>query len=186
MDLPAIEGNGSRGDGFQANQSMSMSDLVKHIVHCISEQMTSEKSSGFKEALESQDMLENIEEILLSDTQFNAITDQRKLMSRVNSLCCLLQEPTSTPNKPVGGESHSEGRDDGKSVQWNHDFKSIHENNAGTGVGFQGEYSNIYKQAPPAMSRKDSFGDLLNSLPRIASLPKFLFDISEDDENQAR
>ncbi|OWM65848.1 hypothetical protein CDL15_Pgr015273 [Punica granatum] len=31
------------------------------------------------------------------------------------------------------------------------------------------------------MSRKDSFGDLLLHLPRVASLPKFLFDISEDD-----
>ena len=37
------------------------------------------------------------------------------------------------------------------------------------------------RQAPPAMSRKDSFGDLLLHLPRIASLPKFLFGISEED-----
>ncbi|KAK8683078.1 hypothetical protein V6N13_039146 [Hibiscus sabdariffa] len=32
------------------------------------------------------------------------------------------------------------------------------------------------------MSRKDSFGELLLHLPRIASLPKFLFNISEDEE----
>ncbi|XP_028776809.1 uncharacterized protein LOC114733503 isoform X2 [Neltuma alba] len=38
------------------------------------------------------------------------------------------------------------------------------------------------KQAP-GMSRKDSFGDLLLHLPRIASLPKFLFNISEEDSD---
>ncbi|KAL0397166.1 UNVERIFIED_CONTAM: hypothetical protein Scaly_0165000 [Sesamum calycinum] len=37
-----------------------------------------------------------------------------------------------------------------------------------------------------SMSRKDSVGDLLLNLPRIASLPQFLFNISEDLENQAR
>ncbi|XP_057463574.1 uncharacterized protein LOC130753485 isoform X1 [Actinidia eriantha] len=188
MDLPAIEGNeSSGGHGFQAQRSMSMSDLVNHIGHCILERMTSGNlSSHFKEALESQDMLENIAEILLSDKQFHAITDEKKLMSRVNSLCYLLQEPTSTPNKQVGGESHSEGHDDGKRIQWNHDIESMHESIAGTDVGFRGAYSNSYKQTPPVMSRTDSFGDLLSSLPRIASLPKFLFDISEDDESQAR
>ena len=39
---------------------------------------------------------------------------------------------------------------------------------------------------PPPMSRKDSVGDLLLNLPRIASLPQFLFNISEDVDNQAR
>ncbi|KAI4976561.1 hypothetical protein ZWY2020_050168 [Hordeum vulgare] len=38
-------------------------------------------------------------------------------------------------------------------------------------------------QPPPAMSRKDSFGDLLMNLPRIASIPQFLFKIPEDSEN---
>ena len=38
----------------------------------------------------------------------------------------------------------------------------------------------------PAMSRKDSVGDLLLNLPRIASLPHFSFNISEDGENKAR
>ncbi|KAF7838113.1 uncharacterized protein G2W53_006595 [Senna tora] len=38
------------------------------------------------------------------------------------------------------------------------------------------------KQAP-GMSRKDSFGELLLHLPRIASLPKFLFNISEEDSD---
>ena len=36
------------------------------------------------------------------------------------------------------------------------------------------------------ISRKESFGELLMHLPRIASLPQFLFNISEDSENEAR
>lgn len=42
----------------------------------------------------------------------------------------------------------------------------------------EGEASNvsICKQAP-AMSRKDSVGELLLNLPSIASLPQFLFNI---------
>ncbi|XP_047341490.1 uncharacterized protein LOC124945152 [Impatiens glandulifera] len=41
------------------------------------------------------------------------------------------------------------------------------------------------KQAPK-MSRKDSVGELLLNLPRIASLPQFLFNIPEDCQNRAR
>ncbi|KAJ0089882.1 hypothetical protein Patl1_14493 [Pistacia atlantica] len=37
------------------------------------------------------------------------------------------------------------------------------------------------------MSRKDSLGEMLLHLPRITSLPKFLFNISEEDsETQSR
>ncbi|THG02836.1 hypothetical protein TEA_027831 [Camellia sinensis var. sinensis] len=175
MDLRA---NGSHGgDGLQAQrdweqikvpglrQSMSMSDLVNHIGHCISERMASGNSPCRKEALECQDMLENIAQALLSDTQFTTASDEKTLMSRVNSLCCLLQDPATAPNMQVDCESQLQGLDDRKHIQAS---ESMHENAAGS------------------MSRKDSFGDLLLSLPRITSLPKFLFDISEDDENQDR
>ncbi|GMP36026.1 hypothetical protein CsSME_00008272 [Camellia sinensis var. sinensis] len=175
MDLRA---NGSHGgDGLQAQrdweqikvpglrQSMSMSDLVNHIGHCISERMASGNSPCRKEALECQDMLENIAQALLSDTQFTTASDEKTLMSRVNSLCCLLQDPATAPNVQVDCESQLQGLDDRKHIQAS---ESMHENAAGS------------------MSRKDSFGDLLLSLPRITSLPKFLFDISEDDENQDR
>ncbi|KAL7193540.1 hypothetical protein ACSBR2_025196 [Camellia fascicularis] len=114
MDLRA---NGSHGgDGLEAQrdwtqikvpglcQSMSMSDPLNHIGHCISERMA----------------FRNI---------------------------------------------HHDGLDDRKHIQA---FESMHENTAAS------------------MSRKNSFGDLLLSLPRITSLPKFLFDILEDDANQDR
>ncbi|XP_027179809.1 thylakoidal processing peptidase 1, chloroplastic-like [Coffea eugenioides] len=51
----------------------------------------------------------------------------------------------------------------------------------------EGEMEDILGcKQPPPMSRKDSVGDLLLNLPRIASLPQFLFNISEDVDNQAR
>ncbi|XAR66722.1 hypothetical protein NMG60_11013042 [Bertholletia excelsa] len=190
MDLCAKEGNGSHtGDGFQTERdreqlkvpglhpSMSMSDLVNHIGHCISEQMAYGNPSISKEALESQSMLENIAQILLSDAQLTTASDEKKLMSRVNSLCCLLQDPPPAQNVQVCSEHCSEGLTDGKDIQ---------RIGSGSSKGILAEYSNGVpggKQASP-MSRKDSFGDLLLNLPRIASLPKFLSDISEDGENQ--
>lgn len=178
MDLRATGSHGGDGgDGLQAQrdweqikvpglrQSMSMSDLVNHIGHCISERMASGNSPCRREALECQDMLENIAQALLSDAQFTTASDEKTLMSRVNSLCCLLQDPATAPNVQVDCESQLQGLDDRKHIQAS---ESMHENAAGS------------------MSRKDSFGDLLLSLPRITSLPKFLFDISEDDENQDR
>ncbi|KAL7193537.1 hypothetical protein ACSBR2_025194 [Camellia fascicularis] len=175
MDLHA---NGSHGgDGLEAQQdwaqikvpglcqSMSMSDSLNHIGHCISERMASGNSPCRKEALECQDMLENIAQVLLSDTQFTTASDEKTLVLRVNSLCCLLQDPDTAPNMQVDFENQLEGLDDRKHIQAS---ESMHENTAAS------------------MSRKNSFGDLLLSLPRITSLPKFLFDISEDDANQDR
>ena len=173
--------------------SMSMSDLMNHIGNRISEQMTS-GNPALSEGVECQDILEDIAQYLLSDSQFTASSDEKSLMSRVNSLCCLLQkDPGSVQNlQQMNGESCLEGGIDEKKdvVQPNHTCESVDENR-GTGdmapeVG--GESKDVtggYKQAP-GMSRKDSFGDLLLHLPRITSLPKFLFNITEDDENQAR
>lgn len=149
MDGHAIEGNGSceTNDNLKLKvggvlqQSMSMNDLMSHIGHCISEQMTTT-------ACGNRDMLEDIAQYLLSDSQFVTASDEKSLMSRVNSLCCLLQEDPSTVNN--NGENSAS------------DFKDA-----------------------SAMSRKDSFGELLLHIPRIASLPKFLFNISEEDENHA-
>uniref|UniRef100_A0A5B7BLI1 TRF2/HOY1 PH-like domain-containing protein n=1 Tax=Davidia involucrata TaxID=16924 RepID=A0A5B7BLI1_DAVIN len=230
MDLRAIEGTGSHGgDGFKGPRnweqikvpgirpSMSMSDLVNHIGHHISEQMTSGNPPSEK-ALECQDMLENIAQILLGDTQFTAASDEKSLMARVNSLCCLLQDPATVPNSEVdrescfegldekslmsrvnslrcllqdpatipnsqaNGGSHFEGFDDEEDVQFNHTSDSVHKDKAEEDVGAPGRDSkDVFGcRQSPAMSRKDSFGELLLSLPRIASLPKFLFDIAED------
>ncbi|KAK4754959.1 hypothetical protein SAY87_008716 [Trapa incisa] len=147
--------------------SMSMSDFVNHIGQCLNEQITSAgPSSG--NAVECQEMLQDIAQYLLSDTQSTAASDEKYLMARVNSLCCLLQkDPTAVQELPQN------------KVDLEVDSKVGIEGDAIGGLG-----SN---KQPTGMSRRDSLSDLLLQLPRIASLPKFLFDISEDEsENHSR
>ncbi|XP_059637654.1 uncharacterized protein LOC132279644 isoform X2 [Cornus florida] len=231
----SVEGNGSsEGDGLKGPRnweqlkvpglrpSMSMSDLVNHIGNCISEQMTSGNPSSDK-SLGCQDMLENIAQILLGDTQITASSDEKTLMSRVNSLCCLLQDPATVPNSQVDeqsqlegfdekslmsrvnslccllqgsapvpnlqvdGKNQSEGLDDGKDARLGHASDSLYDKAGGVSGAPGGNSKDVVDcKLAPAMSRKDSFGELLLSLPRIASLPTFLFDIAEDScENQS-
>ncbi|KAL9242221.1 hypothetical protein vseg_016242 [Gypsophila vaccaria] len=152
--------------------SMSMTDLVNHIGTCISGHTNSENPPFSEDDSESQKILEDIAQHLLGDFQPTPCSDEKSLMSRVNSLCSLLQKDgtpvqtfdvfeegiVATMNAPESDESSPE---DGN-------------RNA---LGFK---------PSPSMPRIDSFGDLLLQLPRIASLPKFLFDISEDSDSQAR
>ncbi|KAK1407118.1 hypothetical protein QVD17_38729 [Tagetes erecta] len=138
--------------------SMSMSDLVNHIENRITEQRITGDRPLSREEQESLEILEDISQCLFNDSQHGSTaSDEKSLMSKVNSLCCLLQmdptnfpelEPKTDPNRPklVGdGSSIVEGEGDGESKK-------------GTG-----------------MSRKDSVGELLLNLPRIASLPQFFY-----------
>jgi hypothetical protein len=165
--------------------SMSMTDLMNHIGNCISEQMTSGNQPFSADGSECQDILEDIAQYLLSDTQQTTSSDEKGIMARVNSLCCLLQkDPASTQNLQGNGESFFEEPNNGKGVLLNHTNESFHENKVrGDISGSEGSSSKDISGSKPApgMSRKDSFGDLLLHLPRIASLPKFLFNISEED-----
>ncbi|KAJ6731685.1 ATP-DEPENDENT DNA HELICASE [Salix purpurea] len=164
--------------------SMSMTDLMNHIGNCISEQMTSANQPFSADGSECQDILEDIAQYLLSDTQQTTSSDEKGIMARVNSLCCLLQkDPASTQGN---GESFYEEANNGKGVLLNHTNESFHENKARGDIrGSEGSSSKSISGSKPTtgMSRKDSFGDLLLHLPRIASLPKFLFNISEEDGN---
>ncbi|KAI3444055.1 hypothetical protein Pfo_000720 [Paulownia fortunei] len=201
MDTQAIEGNRVSDEHDSGGQkgweslkvpglrpSMSMSDLVNHIETCISEQMTSGSLPSDK-ASECQDMLENIAQVLLSDNHCATGLDEKSLMKRVNSLCCLLQDPVIASGAQVDGENRYEVADRGKNVCFDlmNDFTPEKAGNI-----IQAPEGN-FKDTPgckqaPAMPRKDSLGDLLLHLPRIASLPKFpkfLFGIAEDDECQA-
>ncbi|GMI94711.1 hypothetical protein like AT4G30780 [Hibiscus trionum] len=168
--------------------SMSMSDLMNHIGHRLSEHMTSDLSSQNRP--DCQEMLEDIAQYLLSDTQFTAASDEKSLMSRVNSLCCLLQKDgTSGTSSQANGENYN-GPNDGKDVQVSKthgfEFNITSKDDAKAFEGGETKEVSSSRQAP-GMSRKDSFSDLLLHLPRIASLPKFLFNISEEDgERQAR
>ncbi|XP_057966850.1 uncharacterized protein LOC131157029 isoform X2 [Malania oleifera] len=194
MDTRAIEGIGS----FEADvvkgprnweklkvpglhPAISMSDLMNHI----GQQITSGNPSLVEESLECRNMLEDIAQHLFSDTQFTATSDEKSLMSRVNSLCCLLQKDPATV---VGGESCFEGPDEGNNVRVKCPAELVGKSNLRDYMTApEGNYKEIPSSKPaPVMSRKDSYGDLVLHLPRIASLPKFLFNISEDGENKAR
>lgn len=174
MDSCAIEGNGRNVKGNDCvgrdcweelkvtglRPSMSMTDLVNHIGNCISEQVNSGNMHS-NQASECQGILENIAHILMSDNQsaVAAASDEKSLMKKVNSLCSLLQDPVTINNAQFDEASHEEEPKSGSMIC--------------------GEDS----RQGPSIPRRDSFADLLLQLPRIASLPKFLFDIAEDDDD---
>jgi hypothetical protein len=163
--------------------SMSMSDLVNHIEHCIAEQVTSDNSifSGNKQ--HRRDILE-ITQYLFSDSQSTSAFDEQSLMSRVNSLCCLIQkDPSIAQNLPAKcDDENCDQKIDEAVATAAHESKPAEKFPAP-----EGESNDISgcKQAL-AMTRKDSFAELLINLPRIASLPQFLFSLPEESDNQAR
>ena len=170
--------------------SMSVSDLVSHIEHCISEKMTSSNPTIPGKRQNDRGILEEITQYLFSDSQLTLASDEQSLMSRVNSLCCLLQKDPSAIQLFNPKTDHiSNASSGGKACETNVILGSANEGKGVQGFpeafrGNSGEVSDC-KQAQ-VMSRKDSFGDLLLSLPRIASLPQFLFNLSQDSSNQAR
>lgn len=93
-------------------QSMSMTDLVNHIGNCLSEQVTSGNIPTDK-ASECQDILDNISQVLLSDTHNIAASDEKSVMKRVNSLWSLLQDPAAPSTSDVNQfDGSCSGRDD--------------------------------------------------------------------------
>ncbi|CAM0913152.1 unnamed protein product [Alopecurus aequalis] len=149
--------------------SMSVDDLVSHLGNCINEQITSGNASMANNEVPTKESLEEIAQYLLGDTQGpQAPASDERIMARVDSLCCLLTPQTVKP-KPEPNDSGSIGGDDSEGSD--DEFSSASTRKT-TGAS-----------QPPAMARKDSFGDLLMNLPRIASIPQFLFKIPEDSEN---
>ncbi|XP_044472320.1 uncharacterized protein LOC123200960 isoform X2 [Mangifera indica] len=170
--------------------SMSMSDFMNHIESCLSDQMSIVRQP--EEGADCHELLEDIAQYLLSDTQLTTVSDEKSLMSRVNSLCCLLQkEPGVAQNCQANGES-SDARpndDDGKNVQLHTSSEPLHDNKNVVEIKASEVDPKDFSGSKPTtgMSRKDSFSELLLHLPRIASLPKFLFNISEEgSEAQSR
>lgn len=158
--------------------SMSMSDLVNHIENRISEHRTSSNFTLSTDERESLEILEEISRCLLTDSQFAAsTTDEKSIMSRVNSLCCLLQkDPPTVQDLPV--------KSDGFTADSMANRRVDASNSLSTSVsGTKIEESSIAKdenedcKKAPGMSRKDSVGELLLNLPRIASLPQFFFNM---------
>ncbi|GAB2291531.1 hypothetical protein Dimus_025784 [Dionaea muscipula] len=190
-----VDGNLKNSKGWEhlimqgLRPSMSMSDLVNHIGSYISGQASSQNPSIIEEGSVSHEMLEDLTQYLLSDSQYTACSDEKSLMSRVNSLCCLLQDSTPVRGVQLTGESSFIEPEGGKNPPLSfHNTELMHQNPTridGASSGVDGHDFSNFKPAP-AMSRKDSFSDLLLHLPRIASLPKFWLDIAEDGQNKAR
>ncbi|XP_061347537.1 uncharacterized protein LOC133293038 [Gastrolobium bilobum] len=102
--------------------SMSASDFINQVERCLSEEMTPFSGGG----PEYKEMLDDIAQYLLSDNQVTA-SDEESLMSRVNSLRCLLQkDPAAVLNSHE--ESAVEGPDNGKNIQLSHDLELMQDN----------------------------------------------------------
>ncbi|KAG7567495.1 hypothetical protein ISN45_Aa04g003630 [Arabidopsis thaliana x Arabidopsis arenosa] len=163
MDAHAIEGVGGSVDSRNTNgwsqikmpglhQSISMNDFLTFLAD---------------QACENNQEFEEMKQILLSDTQADP-SDEKSVMSKVNSFCNLLQ---SAANSQLNIENADTGKEIGV------DNNSRHMTEGGKRVVDPASSSKPLQ----GMSRKDSFSDLLVHLPRITSLPKFLFNISEED-----
>ncbi|KAL5573065.1 hypothetical protein UlMin_022662 [Ulmus minor] len=169
--------------------SISMSDFVNQIGNCISEQMTSSDPNFSGKQQCDTDILEEITQYLFNDTQIGSGSDEQSLMTRVNSLCCLLQkDPCATqlfqPRRGESFDANVEGKTGEKNSISGSAFESKREQGSPATKRKSDDVSDS-KQGHD-MPRKDSFGDLLLSLPRIASLPQFLFNLPQDSHNQAR
>ncbi|KAB2611574.1 hypothetical protein D8674_019606 [Pyrus ussuriensis x Pyrus communis] len=150
--------------------SMSVSDFVSHIGNCI---------SGKEQP--SSDMLEEITQYLFSDSQLPLPSDEQSLMSRVNSLYCLLQKDPSTDlNLQARSDDWSNGNNGRKAAETNSASASAYESKPVEGFPApKGEpKDDSGDKQEVTIPRRDSFGELLLNLPRIASLPHFLFNLS--------
>ncbi|KAG6505579.1 hypothetical protein ZIOFF_037942 [Zingiber officinale] len=154
LKLPGIRG------------SMSMTDLVNHLDHHISEQMASGNTSLPSNTLPDREMLEDIAHYLLNDSQSSAASsDEQSIISRVDSLCCLLHKDTAAGTK------------------LNSKMKDSDDTQAGAGSDeepYSTPEAELADGAQPPLSRKESYGELL-ILPRIASMPQF-FNVPDDAE----
>ncbi|KAL6911621.1 hypothetical protein ACP4OV_000426 [Aristida adscensionis] len=157
--------------------SMSVDDLVSHLGNCITEHRTTGNPPLPNNEEQSKEVLEEIVEYLFTDTQGPPASDDKYLMARVDSFYSLLEKDTEPC--PIT-KSESTGCGNKSAVEVNSDGSDEELNSETAGKTAVGSRST----EPPAISRKDSFGDLMLNLPRIASIPQFLFDIPEDSSDK--
>ena len=149
--------------------SISVEDLVNHLGNCIGEQVSAGDPPLANNEGQSKEVLENLVQCLFSDTQGLPASDDKYVMARVDSLYSLLEGDKTTPILPK-----PECNDGG-----NVDIIQVDSDGSEGELDSSPPWNTVGGIEPPAISRKDSFGELLPSLPRIASIPQFLFDIPE-------
>ncbi|CAN6279746.1 unnamed protein product [Urochloa humidicola] len=155
--------------------SISVEDLVNHLGNR-GEQRNAGDPPLTNNEEQSKEVLEGLVQYLFSDTQGPPASDDKYLMARVDSLYSLLEKDTapSTISKPECSDGGNIGIIQVDSDGSDEEFNSSPARNTGEGT------------ERPAISRKDSFGELLLNLPRIASIPQFLFHIPEDSDQHNR
>ncbi|KAI5384426.1 hypothetical protein KIW84_071441 [Lathyrus oleraceus] len=112
--------------------SMSVSDFIGHIEHHLSEEIALGNLSSPAKRMDYNVMLEYIAHHLLNDNHVTTDSDEISLMSRVNSLCCLLQkdlvEVSNSHDNSHDNKSSLEGPNDEKNIQLGHDLESMQSN----------------------------------------------------------
>lgn len=167
MESLGLEGSKTIGpvNTRMPQRTKSISDLVNHIGHRLSEKNPTGVLSFFENVSGgiSQNELENISQMLFNDTDMITDSDEKTLMSRVNSLCNLFQAGNDYSNLDiVKNQSHLNVWHDVNDYPI-FDCNPTFENEKG-------------------MSRKDSCSDLFHHLPKIASLPRLAYDFFDDDK----
>nr|CAD1840204.1 unnamed protein product [Ananas comosus var. bracteatus] len=166
-DAPQSSGSQFKVPGFWP--SMSISEFMNHLEHHISGPINL-GHQPLHEDLLNKEKLEHLAQYLLNDSQSSPTADEKSLMSRVNSFCCLIQkDPTTIQNLQIAAANSETAGADG-----NYDDKSD-KKPVRTFAASDGGTNGVsgFKQ-PGSISRKDSVGELLMHLPRIASLPQIL------------
>lgn len=149
--------------------SVSMNDLMSHIGQCISEQMALANPNALSgKNVKPKDLIGEVAQYLFSDSQLTSASDER-LMSRVNSLCCLLHKDSAIENGLQGDDDSNSKLVETNTLSLSKNFP---EDDGNSSMAFSQKQS-------AAILRKDSVGELLLNLPRIASLPQFLYGVSE-------
>ncbi|CAH8315184.1 unnamed protein product [Eruca vesicaria subsp. sativa] len=154
MDARAIEGGVGASDDSRNWNQIQVPGLHQSI-----------SMNDFLSLLSDQAICENnpefedMKQLLLSDTQTET-SDEKSVMSKVNSFYNLLQTAAN----------------DGKEIGVDNNNKRLNKTEESNKVLDHASSS----KPQQGMSRKDSFSDLLAHLPRITSLPKFLFNIAEE------
>lgn len=168
--------------------STSMSTLVNQIGLCFQEQIRSCNSvSTGENTLSSHEMiLDEIAQHLLGDSILSTTFDEQAILARVNSMYSLLQKDVS--KSPGKVEESETGYDLAKNSQGEDDELGDVINNESSAfsrkcdlVPFQlVENSAMDSKQSTISPRKESSGDLLLHLPRIASLPQFFIHASDE------
>ncbi|KAJ1281416.1 hypothetical protein BS78_04G304100 [Paspalum vaginatum] len=154
-------------------QATPVEDLVNHLGSRITEQRSAGDPPLTNTEGQSKEVLEDLAQCLFSDTQGPPPLDDKYLMARVDSLYSLL-EKDKAPSPIPKPECNDSGNID-IIIQVDSDVSDGE-------LDSSPPWNTVGGTELPAISRKDSLGELLLNLPRVASIPQFLFDIPEDSD----